>query len=101
MKWIDQQLKARDISRVRLAEAIPGMTGTKLSLVMSGKRKLSATEADDIRRFFGYRMPDDPPNTAFDHVQDQLSRLREDQIRAVALYLEALQGTSSGQQRAS
>ena len=101
MQWIDEQLKARGIARVRLAEAIPGMTETKLSLVMSGGRKLSASEADDIRRFFGYRLPDDPPKTDVDRLQDQLSMLGDGQLRAVTLYLEALTGKDAAHQQAS
>lgn len=101
MEWIDQQLKARDMPRARLAEAIVGMTETKLSLVMSGRRKLSSDEADAIRRFFGYRLPDDPPRSEIDVLQDQLAMLGDNQVRAVALYLEALVGAKPERQQAS
>lgn len=100
MQWIDDQLTQRDMPRRALAEAIPGMTETKLSLVMSGRRKLSADEADAIRRFFGYRLPDDPPRSDIDVVHDRIATLDASQIRAVTLYLEALAGTSAERQSA-
>jgi hypothetical protein len=76
------------------------MTETKLSLSMSGQRKLSAVEADAIRRHFGYRLPDDPPNSLADIAADQLASLGESQIRAVILYLEALTGDKLGRRQA-
>lgn len=100
MEWIDRQLEERGLPRRALAEAIPTFTETKLSLVMSGKRKLSADEADAIRRFFGYRLPDDPPVTAFDRIEDQLAKLDEGQRHAVVLYLEALTGAGAEPQKA-
>ena len=101
MEWIDEQLRARGWPRKRLADAIPGMNESKLSLVMSGQRKLSAAEADAIRRYFGYRLPDDPPRSLQDEVQDMLARLGDGQIRAVALYLEALTGAAETPRQAS
>lgn len=92
LDWVDQQLKARGLPRRALAEVIPGMTEVKLSLIWSGKRRLTSDEADAIRRFFGYRLPDDPPTTWEHELHDVMSRLREDQRRAVILYLEALTG---------
>lgn len=95
MQWIDEQLKDRGLIRKDLAEAIPTLNEQKLSLVMSGRRRLTADEADAIRRFFGYRLPDDPPGTAWDRIQDQIAKLDERQKRAVMLYLEALTGADS------
>lgn len=101
LQWIDDQLEMRGMNRAALAKSIPGLTETKLSLTMSGNRKLTAKEADDIRRFFGYRLPDDPIDTLTDSLQDSLARLGEDQKRAVALYLEALTGTAPEHRQAS
>jgi len=61
MQWIDEQLKERGMNRRQLAEAI-GFTESQMSKTMAGTRQLSAQEADAIRRLFGYRLPDDPPN---------------------------------------
>lgn len=101
MQWIDDKLKQRGMARARLAEAIPNLTETKISLIMSGERKLSSVEADQIRRFFGYRLPDDPPNSLTDRIEDQLARLGDAQKQTVILYLEALSGNDSGHQQAS
>lgn len=101
LSWIDEQLAGRGLRRRHLAEAIPTLSESKLSLVMKGDRKLSADEADAIRRFFGYRLPDDPPNSAKDKIYDQLAMLGEEQIHAVALYLEALAGGGSERRQAS
>jgi len=100
MRWIDEQLQARDLLRKDLAEAIPTLNEQKLSLVMSGRHRLTADEADQIRRFFGYRLPDDPPTTAWGRIQDQLAMLDERQRRAVELYLAALSGADSGPREA-
>lgn len=101
MEWIDEQLNERGWPRKRLADSIPTLNESKLSLVMSGQRKLSATEADQIRRFFGYRLPDDPPRNALDQVVDRIALLDAKQIPAVILYLEALAGTDPGHRQAS
>lgn len=92
VKWIDQELDARGLPRKVLADVIPGWTETKVSLVMSGKRKLSADEADAIRHFFGYTLPDDPPTTAKAAAYHKLARLSEKQAAAVLMYLDALTG---------
>ena len=101
LEWIDEQLEARGLPRRALVDAIPGMTESKMSLTMKGDRKLTAAEADNIRRFFGYRLPDDPPQDEADVIYDHLARLGAQQKRAVVLYLEALVGASPKQNRAS
>ena len=92
LQWIDVELERRKMPRRELASRIPGMTETKMSLVMSGKRKLTSEEADNIRRFFGYRLPDDPANSLEDRLNDRISSLDDHQLRAAMLYLEALTG---------
>ena len=101
LEWIDEQLQLRGLTRRALADAIPTLTESKLSLTMKGERKLTAVEADNIRRFFGYRLPDDPPRSISDALQDQLAMLGDDQLRIVALYLEALTGNAPSQREES
>lgn len=101
MHWIDQQLEQRKMTRRELVGHIPGMTETKMSLVMNGRRKLIADEADAIRRFFGYRLPDDPPRGAVDLVHEQIAKLGDAQVQAVILYLEALTGVEQSHPKAS
>lgn len=91
MEWVRQQLEQRKVSQGELGGAI-GLTESQISKVMGGSRKLSSKEADAIRRFFGYRLPDDPADTIEARIYDRVAKLRDDQKRAVALYLEALMG---------
>lgn len=100
MDWIDEQLRARGINRRELADAI-GFTEVQMSKTMNGHRRLTADEADAIRRFFGYRLPDDPPSSDLDLIQDYLARLGAPQRRAVVLYLEALSGADQKHPQAS
>ena len=58
MDWIRQQLRIRDVSQRDLAHAI-GLTDAKMSNIMNGRRRISADEADSIRRFFGFRPPEE------------------------------------------
>lgn len=95
LQWITDQLEKREIPRARLIETVPGMTHTKLSLILHGRRKLTSNEAHHIRRFFGYRLPDDPPRSELDKLYDNLSELEDHQIRAMALFLEAFVATGS------
>lgn len=100
MEWIDEQLRRKGLCRRELADAV-GLTEVQMSKVMNGHRRLSADEADAIRRFFGFRLPDDPPGSDLDLIQDHLSRLGVQQRRAVVLYLEALAGNAQERSQAS
>ena len=100
MEWIDEQLQRRGLNRRELADAV-GLTEAQMSKVMNQHRKLSADEADAIRRFFGYRLPDDPPGSDLDLIQDHLARLGAPQRRSVVLYLEALAGVVQERAQAS
>jgi len=101
VEWIDRQLEARQLPRKVLADAIPGMTEVKLSLSMSGRRRFTVDEADAIRRFFGYSLPDDPKDPDQALIDDCLAKLGASQRRAVGLYLKALLGDDPEQHEAS
>ena len=58
MNWIRDQLESRHISQATLAEAV-GLTAVQMNKVLSGYRVLQSTEADAIRRYFGYDLPED------------------------------------------
>lgn len=58
VEWIRQQLKIRDFSQRDLANAI-GLTDAKMSNIMNGRRRITAGEADQIRRFFGFTPPEE------------------------------------------
>lgn len=55
-------MEIRGLTQREVAGAI-GLNDTKFSLVMSGSRQLKAREADGIRRFFGFDLPEDIPAT--------------------------------------
>lgn len=87
MQWVRRQMDRRGVSQAELAAAI-GLSESQMSKVMGGTRKLSSDEADEIRRFFGFRLPDDegPEAMIFEH----LSALRDEQKVALAQYLQTL-----------
>lgn len=101
MEWIDQQLKERSLPRKALIEAVPNLTEKKISEIFAGKRQLKADEADNIRRYFGYRLPHDPVSSEDQRTADLLARLDGDQRRTVVLYLEALLGSGQSPRQAS
>lgn len=101
MHWIDSELKARGKPRRALMDAVPNLTEKKISEIFSGRRRLTADEADDIRRWFGYRMPQDPPTEIHHQIDDLLARVHESQRPAVILYLEALAGSDQEHREAS
>jgi len=59
MDWVRSQLEARGLSQAALAEAI-GLTSVQMNKVLTGYRVLQSSEADRIRHFFGYRLPEEP-----------------------------------------
>lgn len=58
MEWIRQQLEHRNIPQAELASAI-GISASQLNKTLSGQRVLKSSEADDIRRYFGYKIPEE------------------------------------------
>lgn len=101
MEWIDAELAARGLPRRYLAENIPGLTETKVSLTFSGSRRLTLDEADAIRRLFGYALPHDHTPSALSQVHATLSQLDAPQLQTVAMYLSALTGDAQTQSATS
>lgn len=62
MEWVRQQLEAKGLTQRALAEAL-GISEQKMSHVFTGRRGIRADEADKIRRFFGYTLPEDRPTS--------------------------------------
>lgn len=100
LEWIDEQLREHGKTRKELADAI-GLTESQMSKTMNGSRVLPASEADSIRRYFGFRLPDDPAVSDLDRIYAYISRLDGEQARVVALYLSALAGEPEALHRAS
>jgi transcriptional regulator with XRE-family HTH domain len=93
MEWVKHQLEARGIGQGELAKAI-GMTEVQMSKIMGGTRRVTAVEADAIRHFFGYSLPDDPQEPIDAKISECIAKLRDEQKLALAMYLEALAGSS-------
>lgn len=60
--WIRQQLAIAGKTQGDLGDAI-GLTSVQINKVLQGTRQLKADEADRIRRFFGYSLPEERPST--------------------------------------
>jgi transcriptional regulator with XRE-family HTH domain len=58
LNWIRQQLESKGVSQAELGSAI-GLTSVQVNKILTGYRRLTSEEADNIRRFFGYRLPED------------------------------------------
>ena len=88
MNWIKEQMAISDTTQRDVALAI-GLNDSKMSSVMSGRRQLKSFEADKIRRFFGFKLPEDMPSTitvvgkvgAGDHIE-----LSDDYGKGAGLY---------------
>lgn len=58
IEWLKNEMKNRGIPAKDIAQAI-GLDDAQMSRALNGGRKLSATEADNIRRYLGYLLPED------------------------------------------
>ena len=89
MEWLKEQLRDRGISQVDAGAAI-GLSESKMSKVMNGSRKLSADEADGLRRFLGYYLPDDSRDAPEVRIMGHISKLQSDQKQAVEAFLRQM-----------
>ncbi|WP_349380798.1 helix-turn-helix transcriptional regulator [Paracoccus sp. (in: a-proteobacteria)] len=89
MEWLKEQLEQRGLTQAAAGDAI-GLSESKMSKVMNGSRKLSADEADGLRRFLGYYLPDDPRDAPEVRIMNHLSKLQSDQKRAVEAFLSTM-----------
>ncbi len=60
--WIRQQLAIAGKTQSDLGDAI-GLTSVQVNKILMGGRQLKADEADKIRSFFGFVLPEDQPST--------------------------------------
>lgn len=89
MEWLKQQLSERGITQVEVATAI-GLTEAQMSKIIGGTRLVKSHEADAIRRFLGYHLPDDPADAPEVRIMDHISRLGTDQKQAVETFLSQM-----------
>jgi transcriptional regulator with XRE-family HTH domain len=93
--WLRRQMEDRGLSQAELARAVR-MPGPALSKVMNGMRRLSAQEADAIRRHLGYRLPDDEPDLLDDHIGAMLAQATSQQKQIASMFLEVLTAPNRG-----
>lgn len=94
LDWIRSQMKQHNVSQADLAAAA-GLSASAMSKILGGTRELKASEADKIRRYFGFHLPGDQGADELEaKIFSFLSRLQSDQKHALAVYLEALAGPS-------
>lgn len=91
MEWLKAEMKARGLTQRDVGDAI-GLDDAKMSRVLSGDRKLSATEADNIRRFLGFTLPDDEASELDRRILRVLSQMSERQKEALETLLPPLTG---------
>lgn len=60
--WIRQQLALAGKTQGDLGDAI-GLTSVQINKILKGGRQLKADEADRIRKFFGFTLPEERPTT--------------------------------------
>ena len=100
IEWIRAQLDLAGKSQKELGDHL-GLTESQMSKIMSSGRKITASEADDVRRFFGYHVPGDPVKTDAARIQEAAPRLDARQARSLARYLEDLLDETEEHPRAS
>jgi hypothetical protein len=62
VNWIREQLAIAGKTQGDLGAAI-GLTSVQINKVLQGNRTLKSEEADKIRRFFGFSLPEERPST--------------------------------------
>jgi transcriptional regulator with XRE-family HTH domain len=62
VNWIREQLAIAGKTQADLGDAI-GLTSVQVNKILQGNRSLKSFEADKIRRFFGFSLPEERPST--------------------------------------
>lgn len=92
LAWLDKTLKERGITQREIAELLGYREGT-VSKIINGKQVMKAWEADRIRRFLGYRLPEDyKPDGPERRVLNVLAELGPDAQNALVSAIELLAG---------
>lgn len=87
IEWLKSEMKSRGITGRDIAHAI-GLDDAQMSRVLNGGRKLSSTEADNIRRFLGYLLPDDAENEADARLLHIIMKLSPERRRALGILVD-------------
>lgn len=75
--WLKAKMKEKGVKQSDIAELL-GITQGTVSKILRGDQIMKASEADNIRRYLGYRLPEDlPDNSPERQIMDVLSNLDE------------------------
>lgn len=88
VEWLKSEIDRRNLSQRDVGEAV-GLSDAQMSKVMAGSRKLSAAEADAIRRFLGYTLPDDEATELDNRLLRALSRMTDGEKAALEVFLSS------------
>lgn len=95
VSWIKSQLAEHGMTQAELASRA-GMTEAMLSKSLKGHRLMKADEIDNIRRAFGFLLPEDlPSNDPRVRVLRNLSSLPAETQQTLVLFLESLAKSGS------
>lgn len=88
VEWLKSEIDRRNLSQRDVGEAV-GLSDAQMSKVLAGNRKLSSDEADAIRRFFGYTLPDDEATALDNRLLRALSQMSESEKTALEVFLSS------------
>jgi len=86
MEWLKNEMARRGLTQREVGEAI-GMSDAQMSKVMSGFRQLKSTEADAIRRYLGYTLPDDEASELEIRLLRAMSKMTDTEKAALEVFL--------------
>lgn len=87
MEWLKSEMDRRGLTQREVGEAI-GMSDAQMSKVMSGFRQLKSHEADAIRRFLGYTLPDDEASELEIRLLRAMSKMTDEEKAALEVFLK-------------
>lgn len=99
LEWIREQLSDRQMTQAELASRI-NLSPVQMSKILNGSRQLKADEAERIRKELGGKahdhLDDDPEKI---RIYNRVDSMNDQQIAALAQFLELLVGPKDDQSR--
>lgn len=91
VEWLKSEMSKRNLTQRDVGEAV-GLSDAQMSKVLNGLRKLSSEEADRIRRFLGYALPDDEATELDIRLLHALSQMTDAEKAALEVFLQSFAG---------
>lgn len=91
VEWLKSEMVKKNLTQRDVGEAV-GLTDAQMSKVLSGYRKLSSDEADRIRRYLGYALPDDEATELDIRLLHALSQMNDAEKAALEVFLQNFVG---------